>query len=122
MLVKEFIGILNKIENKNKNVGYDVIDVENRKKEFKFLSKTDGVKEHENYVELKCIEEDNKNIPKMTVKDLINLLNKIKNKEKVIGYFVTNVKTKEKVFKTLDNLIGIGEWADVIELLYEIEV
>jgi|GEM_PF-4394639 len=53
----------------------------------------------------------------MTTQELINILEtKIKDKSKPIGYNVNGE------FRTLDDLVGINEWEDVIELQYELEV
>lgn len=53
----------------------------------------------------------------MTTQELINILEaNVKDKSKPIGYSVKGD------FKTLDELVGINEWEDVIELQYELEV
>lgn len=53
----------------------------------------------------------------MTVQQLINILEaNVKDKSKPIGYSVKGD------FKTLDELVGINEWKDVVELQYELEV
>lgn len=52
----------------------------------------------------------------MTTQELINILEKIKDKTKPIGY---NVRGQ---FRTLDNMLGVNEYEDVIELQHEIMV
>ncbi|WP_346938226.1 hypothetical protein [uncultured Clostridium sp.] len=52
----------------------------------------------------------------MTTQELINILEKTKDKSKPIGYMVN------REFKTLDSLVGVCEWEDMVELQYELEV
>ena len=52
----------------------------------------------------------------MDVQELINNLNNVEDKSKVIGYAVLGN------FLTLDNLVGVNEYADVVELQHEIKV
>lgn len=52
----------------------------------------------------------------MTVQELIDNLNTIEDKDKPIGYAIRNH------FLTLDNTVGILEYADVVELQHEIKV
>lgn len=50
----------------------------------------------------------------MTVQELINILSRVKNKDKLVGYSINGE------FKTLDNLIGVSEYADCIEFQYDL--
>lgn len=53
----------------------------------------------------------------MTTQQLIDILEaNVKDKSKPIGFSVKGE------FRTLDDLVGINEWKDVIELQYELEV
>lgn len=53
----------------------------------------------------------------MTVQELINSLQTIEDKSKLIGY-----RTGGNEFKTLDDLIGILEWKDAVILQHEVKV
>jgi len=46
----------------------------------------------------------------MTVNELIETLNDIEDKNKVIGYSVSGQ------FKTIDDMVGVNEYRDVVEL------
>lgn len=53
----------------------------------------------------------------MTVQQLIDILEaNVKDKSKQIGFSIKGE------FKTLDELVGINEWKDFVELQYELEV
>jgi len=52
----------------------------------------------------------------MTVKELIDNLNTIEDKEKLIGYAMKGH------FLTLDNMVGVNEYQDVVELQHEIKI
>lgn len=54
----------------------------------------------------------------MKVKQLIDILNGIENKEKPVGYVVGYGQE----FLPLDELIGIGEYADCVVLQHEVKV
>lgn len=50
----------------------------------------------------------------MTVTELIDILSRVENKNKLVGYWVNGD------FKTLDNMIGVGEYADCVVLQHDI--
>lgn len=53
----------------------------------------------------------------MTTQQLIDILEvNVKDKSKPMGFSVKGE------FRTLDDLVGINEWKDVVELQYELEV
>ena len=52
----------------------------------------------------------------MTVQQLIDNLNTIEDKEKLIGYAMKGH------FLTLDNMVGVNEYQDVVELQHEIKI
>lgn len=52
----------------------------------------------------------------MNVEELSEILSKIKDKKKPIGYFVRGE------FKTLDNMIGVNEYEELVELQYEVKI
>lgn len=50
----------------------------------------------------------------MKVEELIKILSKIKDKKKPIGYCVKGE------FRTIDNIIGVNEYLDLVELQHEV--
>lgn len=52
----------------------------------------------------------------MNVEELSEILSKINNKQKPIGYYVNGQ------FRTLDSMFGVNEYEDVVELQHEIIV
>lgn len=53
----------------------------------------------------------------ITIQELINVLNTIKDKSKIIGF-----RGGLGEFRTIDSLVGVSEWADVVELNNEVIV
>lgn len=54
----------------------------------------------------------------MRVQDLINILSRVENKDKPVGYIVGF----SGEFIPLDTLIGVGEYADCVVLQHEVKV
>ena len=113
LTVEDFIRILNEIDLDKMIYCYvPSLSLEN-------LSPVCGIEEHEDVVELKYAELERKdtliNAPSMTSKSIIEVLKEVEQ-DKCITY-----KVKDKLLR-LDPLIGINEYADLIELQFDISI